>query len=98
MKAILGLLAVLLLIATGVQTHRLSQAQAQLQSANAATSQQLQDANAAAAACQAKFSRSTYLYDGAMKNTRDRHWIIPADIEPVYTAAHGAPAYSHYDP
>jgi len=97
MKAFLGLLVVVLLVAAGVQTHRLSQAQAQLE-VFSTTSRQLQEASAATAACQAKFSRSTYLYDGALKSTRDRHWIIPADIDPIYTASRGAPAYSHYDP
>jgi hypothetical protein len=44
--------------------------------------------------CQAKFQRSTILYDGVL--TVDRGWVIPADVEPMSNRPNAS--YTHFDP
>ncbi|HEV2194194.1 MAG TPA: hypothetical protein VGR55_01330 [Candidatus Acidoferrum sp.] len=44
--------------------------------------------------CQAKFQRSTILYDGVL--TVDRGWLIPADVEPISNRPNAS--YTHFDP
>jgi hypothetical protein len=46
--------------------------------------------------CQAKFQRSTILYDGSVFESR--RWIIPADVEPVLFTPERLASFSHYDP
>lgn len=58
--------------------------------------QQLATVSAQNTECQAKFRRSTILYDGIL--IQGRHWVIPADVDPVYVGQEGFAAYSHYDP
>ncbi len=47
--------------------------------------------------CNAKFDRSTILYDVGLFNNETRAWVIPADVEPVL-APNKAASYSHYAP
>ena len=63
---------------------------ADLQKQNADTAEQRD-------ACNAKFSRSTFLYDVGLFNTETRSWVIPADLEPVLAAGKNG-TFSHYDP
>ncbi len=47
--------------------------------------------------CNAKFSRSTVLYDIGMLGGETRAWVIPVDVEPVaYSGKRGD--FTHYDP
>ena len=48
-------------------------------------------------ACNAKFSRSTILYDQGLLYSESRAWVIPVDVEPVL-APNKIGTYSHYDP
>jgi hypothetical protein len=47
--------------------------------------------------CNAKFTRTTVLYDMGFFNTETKAWVIPADVEPVM-APDKIGSYSHYDP
>jgi hypothetical protein len=47
--------------------------------------------------CNAKFARSTFLYDVGLFNNETRAWVIPADVEPVI-GPNKFGTYSHYDP
>jgi len=46
--------------------------------------------------CQAKFQRSTILYDGTV--FENRRWILPVDVDPVLVTPDHYASYSHYDP
>lgn len=45
---------------------------------------------------EAKFQRSTILYDGLVFKTR--RWLIPADVEPIALDGGSDDEFTHYDP
>ena len=47
-------------------------------------------------ACQAKFQRTTVLYDGIL--IKGPRWVIPADVEPTLVGPRQQADYTHVDP
>jgi hypothetical protein len=57
---------------------------------------QLQTTQEANAQLQAKFQRSTILYDGVVFKTR--RWLIPADVDPISLDGTANNEFTHFDP
>jgi len=80
---------------TNALNSRIVALQGELQSQTTANASQVQALTQAKETCEAKFQRSTILYDGLV--FQGRRWIIPADVEPIYLGQGTQVDYTHLD-
>jgi Tfp pilus assembly protein PilN len=78
------------------QTNALNSRITALQGELRSNASQMQALTQAKETCEAKFQRSTILYDGIL--FQGRRWIIPADVEPIYLGQGTQADYTHLDP